>query len=59
MKNYHIFNRLFFLLLIAVIISSCGKDNPTKPEALNVIGLVITQGDSTKVHYSGDETVTG
>lgn len=59
MKNTQIFFRIFFLLLLILIVNGCDKDNPAEPETLDVIGLVITQGDSTHVNYAGDESVTG
>jgi len=59
MNNNHFSIKLVLLLLFIFIMNGCDKDNPTEPKALTVIGLVITQGDSTQVNYSGDETVTG
>lgn len=59
MKYNHLSIKILFLLFSIFIINGCDKDNPTEPVTLSVIGLVITQGDSTQVNYSGDETVTG
>ncbi len=61
MKRFYKY-KFFFPLLFAslvLVFTSCEKDNPTQPKLLEIIGLVITQGDSTVVNYSGDETVNG
>lgn len=54
-----IFNIGLILLLLFVFIIGCDKDNPTEPEQLTLIGVVITRGGVTQVNYSGEESVTG
>ncbi len=59
MNNKHLYIQIVFLLLSVLMMNGCDKDNPIEPKVLNVIGLVITRGDSTQVNYTGDETVAG
>ncbi len=59
MHKFHISIKVLLLLLFVFIMHSCDKDNPIEPKVLNIIGLVITQADSTQVSYAGDATVTG
>lgn len=57
MNNNNVVIKKFFILLLVLIIMGC--DNPTQATTVDVIGIVITQGDATRVNYAGDETVTG
>jgi len=59
MKICTAFAGLILLLFFMLVISGCHKDHTTKSDTFTVIGLVITQGDKTRVNYAGDETVTG
>lgn len=50
---------IIFLLALTIIFSGCDKNSPTKPDQLEVIGLVITQSGKTQVSYKGNENVVG
>jgi len=54
-----ILSKLVLGVIIIFMMSACDKDNPIQPKTVDVIGIVITQADSTRVNYAGDETVTG
>jgi DNA-binding beta-propeller fold protein YncE len=54
-----ILSKLLFGVIFIFMMSACDKDNPTAPKSNSVIGIVITLGDSTRVNYTGDQTVTG